>query len=1209
MIGSIKILHWNCRSIHSASTDLLYLSCKFNPDIIALQETWLSAHNSFYLPNFRSFRLDRPSKGGGLAFFVNNKISSKIKTSYKSISPECEIFALDITLPGCSPFSLVNLYFPLGVQDTRCLDMAVSSWCTEKIMVGDFNSHHTSWGFRTDQCGQRLWDWSIDHNLSCLNARTPTFIRDRSRSALDLSFISSGISSVSWTTLDCATNSDHLPVLFEISCPIIPSYSQARTFINYSKFKNDLEVALTTPTEDNDENKAMKLSAVIKRTFKKAEFSIESDTRKPCSQWWNSECSRDHRRRQAAWKQLIHNQSPKNWADYKFIAATFKRTVAKAKEDYDKKHFDFLSKPRNKKALFRYMRSRKILPSLANSDYDRLSTEEMTNSLEAIGRGLANRFSSTLTINWQKSSIKTDYEKVTLSEMSSVIRNLPSSAPGPDGITVPMIKILFQISPGDVLNLINYSLSNAWIPHDWKIARVIPILKKQGSGFNIDNIRPISLTSHLIKIIERVLNNRIKVWMADKLILKPFQIGFRSECSIWCAHADLESRIQLARKRRQYAVLVTLDIAKAYDSVEHSILLNSLHECDFPRYIVDWVAEFLKSREFYCAKDGCHSSKFKQQRGVPQGAVLSPLLFNVLMSSIPIERDITVYIYADDIAFFVADSDIYSLHQKLQKYMYSLEIWLHSISLSLNISKSALLVFPIADSIQISVLYNQEPIPQVESIKYLGIIYNEKLNWSPHIDYIVAKAQRASGLLRRLSNRKYGLRRHTLLMIYKMYMRPILEFGCILFSGGPTYKIKPLVLLEREALRLCLRLPRYVAINVLYQEARIPTILCRFRILTVQTYLKFYGLSARRSAYAFISDPDAFFLAHWPRFRTPQIIFVQKKLESIKVDIRSVIGTKALNHNITIECDEIFPPLSKFQSSSYLNDRLEDYIAHAEIKNIIATDASVNKEKAAVGIVSDYLGWSFSVRLPDFTPVFEAELLAIILALRKLPSNEESAMIITDSLSLCTTLTASEQSRALATLQTLVPPHVKFLKLVWVPGHCGIRLNEIADSLSRATLDGPVISVLPESEHIVSIRYRKWAIYTDIMENITKYTDYQHLTYPWKPQWSQSKKLEVILTKFRCRVPPLNFYLHRAGLAISPLCPFCEETETIEHYFITCKNYSLIRKRLLIVPFQAVGLNLTADNVLSFGAFSLGHCHRSVFDAVCNFIRESKRMS
>ena len=204
-----------------------------------------------------------------------------------------------------------------------------------------------------DQCGKRLWEWSVDNNLSCLNARTPTFIRNRSRSALDLSFVSSAISSSSWTALDCATSSDHFPITFEISCPTVPPCSHVRIFVNYNTFKNGLKSALASHSEESDETKAMKLNAVLKRAYKRAEFTVKSAKRAPYSPWWNDDCSRDHRRRQAAWKQLIHNQSPKNWSDYKFIAASFKRTVAQAKEEYDRRHYDFLSKPKNKKALFR----------------------------------------------------------------------------------------------------------------------------------------------------------------------------------------------------------------------------------------------------------------------------------------------------------------------------------------------------------------------------------------------------------------------------------------------------------------------------------------------------------------------------------------------------------------------------------------------------------------------------------------------------------------------------------------------------------------------------------------------------------------------------------------------------------------------------------------------------------------------------------------
>ncbi|KAH8037863.1 hypothetical protein HPB51_018351 [Rhipicephalus microplus] len=128
--------------------------------------------------------------------------------------------------------------------------------------------------------------------------------------------------------------------------------------------------------------------------------------------------------------------------------------------------------------------------------------------------------------------------------------------------------------------------------------------------------------------------------------------------------------------------------------------------------------------------------------------------------------------------------------------------------LNLNTGKCAILVFPIKDPVHISINYKLQDIPQVQSLKYLGVMYNEHLNWRPHIEYIATKAVRAMGVLRRLSNCRSGMRRKALLIIYKMYVRPVLEFGCILFSGAPAYKLRPLVLLEREALRLCLGLPK-----------------------------------------------------------------------------------------------------------------------------------------------------------------------------------------------------------------------------------------------------------------------------------------------------------------------------------------------------------------------------------------------------------------
>lgn len=144
------------------------------------------------------------------------------------------------------------------------------------------------------------------------------------------------------------------------------------------------------------------------------------------------------------------------------------------------------------------------------------------------------------------------------------------------------------------------------------------------------------------------------------------------------------------------------------------------------------------------------------------------------------------------------------------------------------------------------------------------------------------------GVLRRLSSRRSGMGRKALLMVYKMYVRLVLEIGCVSFSGAPAYQLQPLVLLEQEALRLCLGFPKYVANAVLYLEARTLPLLSRFNLLTVQTFLQLYETLSNHTLIIFTSNPDILFSEHWPRFRKSKIILVQKLLDSLNVQIRDV---------------------------------------------------------------------------------------------------------------------------------------------------------------------------------------------------------------------------------------------------------------------------------------------------------------------------------
>lgn len=198
-----------------------------------------------------------------------------------------------------------------------------------------------------------------------------------------------------------------------------------------------------------------------------------------------------------------------------------------------------------------------------------------------------------------------------------------------------------------------------------------------------------------------------------------------------------------------------------------------------------------------------------------------------------------------------------------------METWLDSIYLTLNVSKSALLVFPVAGTISISLAYKNQVIPQVDSLKYLGVTYTSALDWKAHINASVTKAERAFGRMKRLCGKRAGMRRDTLLLLYRAYVRPVMEFGCVLFCSCPIYKLRPLYLLERRILRFCLGLPRFVSNRVLYLEARVPELRVRFLLLTVQTYLRMYEAPSGAAKPVFICEPSIFFTSPWPKRISP----------------------------------------------------------------------------------------------------------------------------------------------------------------------------------------------------------------------------------------------------------------------------------------------------------------------------------------------------
>lgn len=1213
-MDNLRVLQWNCYSVTSASPDLHTLVSRCSPDVILLQESWLTPPRSFSLRGYHAFRLDRSTgRGGGLLTLVSTRLVQASRVIMQITSPDCELLLLQLTVPGCRPLFLVNVYCPTGFKSPSTFNDVISKVSGRFILAGDFNSHHVMWGSRSDACGRDLWAFICHYNLIIANDGSPTFLRGTSRSVLDLTLLSPYTQVSSWMTVAVGTTSDHLPVYFEIIIPThrISLFTRLNHPIQEEKFSALLQEYYNQHSHHGTGAAAATAAVSLLRTsITQSSFRVPKRTTSNCAPWWNDDCTRDYRRRKAAWKQLLSNSCLSNWKHFQILKATFKRTVSSAKRAFYTNLNSFLSHPNHRKALHRHIALIRGQPNCSTNELLVLSDGDANRHLEDIARGLATRFQNSVPLPSPPPTLRVphhDFTAVTSDEVGRVVHSLRASAPGPDGITARTIKFLWNTHPHVLLNIINTSLESSWIPPSWKVARVVVLKKVASRGLALDNIRPIALTSVLCKTVERIIHLRLSDFVEARSILNYSQIGFRRRCSVWMAHVNLDSQIRLAQEMGHFSALVALDIAQAYDSVEHRVLLHRLSDVGIPAYIKGWIGNFLSGRSFHCSMRHLISSPQPLYRGVPQGSILSPLLFNILMSSLPLSGDVLTITYADDIAFFASAPTLHLLHAKAQRYLDSLVAWTRSVCLSVKVQKSAVLLIPPArlrgTNLNIELLAGMERVCQSNAVKYLGVWYDAKMDWSRHIDHIVQKASRALGFIQRGSSARVGMRRAALIHIYKCYVRPIMEYGCILFSHLPDYRIRKLLVLERRALRLCLGLPRFASNDALYLESHVLPLKARFHLLTVSSFLSLLQ-NPLASHIDCLRDMRSWLSRPWRRANTPQLLFAQSLLLPLKFSLADLPKPVAPRTHVSVQVINIFRPDVKHAPLSFLLAELAEHISQFPNHVVMATDASVSEERAGVGVIAPQLGFQFPIRLPDYTPVYESEFLAIILAISKVPVRFGQVLLLSDSLSILSSLDCP-LSPYRRTLTSFVPGHISHIILTWIPGHRGIPLNEAADSLAKMALSGPILDILPPSADVVRARYRRFLAFT---ARPPARPDHDHLSFAWRPDHCPSRRSEVLLTRFRCLAPPLNFYLHRAGLEPSPACPHCGADETVAHFLLDCSAYVSLRRSRFSLPFATLGVPISLTSLLSFGASHNGSRHRLIFDNLILFITGSNRL-
>ena len=261
-------------------------------------------------------------------------------------------------------------------------------------------------------------------------------------------------------------------------------------------------------------------------------------------------------------------------------------------------------------------------------------------------------------------------------EIVEIIKSLENKSTGPSSIPLKMLSVIPDLITLPLAYIINMSFLTGEYPDMLKIVKVIPI-HKGGSTQDINNYRPISLLSIFNKIIEKLVHRRLYNFLLEHNILYQSQFGFRKNNSTVYALAQITEMIKVSIDSGKFGRGIFVDLRKAFDTVNHEILLSKLEHYGIRDSMLNWLRSYLTDRKQFVTINGNSSELLNNNCGVPQGSVLGPLLFLLYINDLPnISRVLNFYLFADDTNIYYESKSLIELERTINKELRKLYLTL-----------------------------------------------------------------------------------------------------------------------------------------------------------------------------------------------------------------------------------------------------------------------------------------------------------------------------------------------------------------------------------------------------------------------------------------------------------------------------------------------------------------------------------------------------
>ena len=943
-----------------------------------------------------------------------------------------------------------------------------------------------------------------------------------------------------------------------------------------------------------------------------AEESIpKASNKKHNKSWFNDDCKTAIRSRKAALRKFNLQPSAENLNNFKIHRAKTRRVIKTSKKTSWRNYVNKLKSSSKSKKVWDMIR--KISGKNTSSPIKHLSKNHIkaTNKKD-IADLLAKTFSkNSSSTNYSKpfQNIKKNAEKTrlnfksnnledynqpfSLSELTDCIMKSHNTAVGPDEIYYEFLKQLPSCSLDFLLQAFNEVWVSGKFPTSWKQATIIPIPKPGKDNTDPSNYRPIALTSCLCKTLERMINTRLIWFLESNGLITNFQCGFRSKRSTVDHLVRLETFVREAFIKKEHLTAVFFDLEKAYDTTWKYGIMRDLSDFGLKGRLPHFIDNFLSNRNFKVRVGTTLSDLQGQEEGVPQGSILSVTLFSIKINNIvkALNPGVDCSLYVDDFLICYRSKHMHTIERQLQQCLNKIQKWALENGFKFSKTKTQCMHF-----CQLRGLHNDPvlkldgvEIPVVDQYKFLGVIFDRKLSFIPHINYLKAKCHKALQLLRVVAHTDWGADKSTLLKLYKSLVRSKLDYGCFIYGSARKSYLRCLDSIHHLGLRLALGALRTSPVESLYVEANEAPLSLRREKLALQYYTKLQSCP---------SNP-AFECTVYPKY---QELFARKEsaIPTFGIRIKDVLENSDIsNDNIHQTIISKIPPWTlhrpgvnlELSSLSKKDTPSPVFIQKFnEIKNEhlyctpIYTDGSKDNERVGCGTIID--NSSFKQRLPSNASIFTAEVTALDAITE---SDDDHFIIFSDSLSVLLSLHNMKLDnplilKLLEKLHHLSCAH-KTIHLCWIPSHIGIRRNEAADMAAKESLNLDITaSQVPYTDlkchinHFISNKWQeRWSSCPD-----NKLFKIKPTLGEWTPGFRNSRKEEVVLSRLRIGHA---YFSHSYILRQEdpPECTACQEIYSVRHVLIDCIDLGLIRPRFYTVPdMKTLFDTVSVDRILSF---------------------------